>query len=138
MSADTHPHRDRVRQRKDGFVRLLVTDIEQSRSPEMLHKRKRGRAFPSLARGQGVDGIFAGDQFRCGSQAPAGGEALEAGIHRILSAAKMERERISLVLKLDAGKETNIGNVIQLPVAEIAKIAHYQVTLLEDEKEFGK
>ena len=42
------------------------------------------------------------------------------------------------IAKLDAGKETNIGNVIQLPVAEIAKIAHYQVTLLEDEKEFGK
>ncbi|HEV3203015.1 MAG TPA: hypothetical protein VGY77_01470 [Gemmataceae bacterium] len=42
------------------------------------------------------------------------------------------------IAKLDAGKETNIGNVIQLPADQINKIVSYQVTLLEDEKEFGK
>jgi hypothetical protein len=40
--------------------------------------------------------------------------------------------------KLDPGKETNIGNVIEVPVDQLKRIASYQVTLLEDEKEFGK
>ena len=39
--------------------------------------------------------------------------------------------------KLESGKETTIGNVIQLPVQQLKKIAFYQVTILEDEKEFG-
>lgn len=42
------------------------------------------------------------------------------------------------IAKLDPGKETNIGNVIQLPPDQIKRIAHYQVTVLEDDKEFGK
>jgi hypothetical protein len=36
------------------------------------------------------------------------------------------------------GKEKNIGNVIPLPSHQLKSIAFYQVTLLEDEKEFGK
>jgi hypothetical protein len=40
--------------------------------------------------------------------------------------------------KLNPGKETFIGNVIELPFDQIKKIVSYQVTLLEDEKEFGK
>jgi hypothetical protein len=40
--------------------------------------------------------------------------------------------------KLDPSKETTIGNVIELPSDQLKKIASYQVTLLEDEKEFGK
>jgi len=40
--------------------------------------------------------------------------------------------------KLDPGKETFIGNVLELPPDQIKKIASYQVTLLEDEKQFGK
>jgi hypothetical protein len=39
---------------------------------------------------------------------------------------------------LEPGKETTIGNVIELPAAQLARIASYQVTVLEDEKEFGK
>ncbi|HLW65414.1 MAG TPA: hypothetical protein VKS79_08865 [Gemmataceae bacterium] len=40
--------------------------------------------------------------------------------------------------KLDPGKDTNVGNVLEIPVDQQKKIASYQVTLLEDEKEFGK
>jgi hypothetical protein len=40
--------------------------------------------------------------------------------------------------KLGPGKETNIGNVVVIPVSQLARIAFYQVTVLEDEKEFGK
>jgi hypothetical protein len=39
--------------------------------------------------------------------------------------------------RLEPGKETNIGNVVGVPRAQLGKIAFYQVTLLEDEKEFG-
>jgi hypothetical protein len=42
------------------------------------------------------------------------------------------------IAKLDPGKETFIGNVIELPSDQLKKIVSYQVTLLEDEKEFGK
>jgi hypothetical protein len=42
------------------------------------------------------------------------------------------------IAKLNPGKETNIGNVIELPPDQLKKIVSYQVTLLEDEKEFGK
>ena len=40
--------------------------------------------------------------------------------------------------KLEPGKETNIGNVLELPRSQLGKIAFYQVTVLEDETEFGK
>jgi hypothetical protein len=40
--------------------------------------------------------------------------------------------------KLDPRKETTIGNVIELPSDELKRIVSYQVTVLEDEKEFGK
>jgi hypothetical protein len=42
------------------------------------------------------------------------------------------------IAKLDPGKETFIGNVLELPPDQIKKIASYQVTLLEGDKEFGK
>jgi hypothetical protein len=42
------------------------------------------------------------------------------------------------IAKLDPGKDTYIGNVIELPSDQLKKIVSYQVTLLEDEKEFGK
>jgi len=42
------------------------------------------------------------------------------------------------IAKLDPGKETYIGNVLELPPDQIKRIASYQVTLLEGEKEFGK
>ena len=44
----------------------------------------------------------------------------------------------SQIAKLDPGKETYIGNVLELPPDQIKRIASYQVTLLEGEKEFGK
>ena len=40
--------------------------------------------------------------------------------------------------KLEPGKETEIGNVLELPRSELGKIAFYQVTVLEDETEFGR
>jgi len=40
--------------------------------------------------------------------------------------------------KLEAGEEGYIGSVIQLPNDQIERIAFYQVSLWEDEKEFGK
>jgi hypothetical protein len=40
--------------------------------------------------------------------------------------------------KVEPGKETSVGNIVELPVALLGKVASYQVTLLEDEKEFGK
>jgi hypothetical protein len=42
------------------------------------------------------------------------------------------------IAKLKPGEETNIGNVIELPPDQVKKIVSYQVTLQEDEKEFGK
>ena len=42
------------------------------------------------------------------------------------------------IATLAPGKETNIGNVLELPTSEIDRIASYQVTLIEAEKEFGK
>jgi hypothetical protein len=40
--------------------------------------------------------------------------------------------------QLEPGKATNIGNLIELPSAQLQRIAFYQVALLEDAKEFGK
>jgi hypothetical protein len=40
--------------------------------------------------------------------------------------------------KLDPGEKIIIGNAIPLPSEQLKRIAFYQVTLLEDEKEFGK
>ena len=40
--------------------------------------------------------------------------------------------------KLKPGGENYIGNTIVLPIDQIKRLAFYQVTLLEDEKEFGK
>src|SRR5262249_25483289 len=39
---------------------------------------------------------------------------------------------------LDPGKETTIGNGIELPSDQLKRIVAYQVTVLEDEKAFGK
>ena len=40
--------------------------------------------------------------------------------------------------KLEPGKDITIGNVIELPMDQIKRITAYKVTLLEDEKEFGR
>jgi hypothetical protein len=45
---------------------------------------------------------------------------------------------IGQIAKLDPAKDTYIGNVIELPSHQLKEIVSYQVTLLEDEKEFGK
>lgn len=42
------------------------------------------------------------------------------------------------IAKLAPGKETFIGNVLELPADRLKEVVSYQVTLLEDEKEFGK
>src|SRR5262249_2073707 len=39
---------------------------------------------------------------------------------------------------LAPGKDTFIGNVIQVPPAELSKVAFYQVTLYESDKEIGQ
>ncbi len=42
------------------------------------------------------------------------------------------------IAKLAPGKDTLVGNIIEIPAARLKEIVSYQVTLLEDEKEFGK
>ena len=40
--------------------------------------------------------------------------------------------------RLDPGKSMGVANAIVIPTDQLKKIVYYQVTLLEDEKEFGK